>query len=469
MGLEILDAYHRTMTTQMPRLVWVAGLSLFLATLDTGLINVALPTLQTAWHTSAAIMAWAISAYTVVLAGTVLLWGRLADRLGAAPVFWWGLVGFAVTSIACGAAPTLGTLIVARAFQGLASAMLQGTAIALATVALPASQRRLATGTLAMLQGLGPVLGPTLGGLLLTWTSWRTLFWMNLPLTIPLIIILRRGAAVRSPSHPAQPLGVIGNVLVLVTVSLGLLALGTTGTIQLVCGVGAGAGMAATVAYERSAIAPMIPRSLWPSRAFWVSAGAMVVVGGATALGFMVPPYMLHLWGYGAPWQIGLLNLSAPLMLVLFSRPASRLLHHVPAPRLMLGGLGLMAVALAVIAATITVHSVVLLVLCLGAYGLGAAGFFPANLTRLLELTGPEVYGVMGAVQRMAINLGTAIDAAVVGVFLMHGAQAGNVASLSGARTSWLFGAVTLLLAMGALRLADTGWTPVKARAQDEL
>jgi MFS family permease len=120
----------------------------------------------------------------------------------------------------------------------------------------------------------------------------------------------------------------------------------------------------------------------------------------------------------------------------------------------MLGGLGLMAIAFAVIAATITAHSMVLLILCLGSYGIGAAVFFPANLARLLDLTGPEAYGIIGAVQRMAINLGIAVDAAVVGVFLMHGAHAERVASLSGARTSWVFGAMTLLLAMGGLRLS---------------
>ncbi len=223
--------YDRTMTTQTS-IVWVAGLGLFLATLDTGIINIALPTLQTAWHTTAAIMAWAVPAYTVMLAGTVLLWGRLADRQGPQRIFWSGLIGFSVSSIACGAAPTLSLLITARALQGLASAMIQGTAIALATVDLPPTERRLATGTLAMLQGRGPVLGPALGGVLLTWASWRVLFWMNLPLTLPLIILLRHHLAVRTASHPVESLGLVGNGGVLVTVSLGLLALTATGTIR---------------------------------------------------------------------------------------------------------------------------------------------------------------------------------------------------------------------------------------------
>lgn len=454
MAFKIFGLYDRTMTTHASRIVWVAGLGLFLATLDTGIINVALPSIQTAWHTTAAIMAWAVSAYTVTLAGTVLLWGRLADRMGPQRIFWWGLIGFAVTSGACGAAPTLSALMAARILQGLASAMIQGTAIAFATVGLPSSQRHLATGTLAMLQGLGPVIGPALGGVLLTWTSWRTLFWMNLPLTIPLIVLLTQShPASVQPKH-GQPLGVLGNGFVLVTVSLGLMALTTTGTIRMLCLIGAGAALAGIVGYERTSATPLVPRPLGTSRAFWASAGAIVMVGGATALGFMVPPYMLHLWGHWPPWQVGLMNMSAPLMLVVFSRPASRLLSRRPATPLMLGGLGLMVIAFAVLAATATARSPVLMFLSLASYGIGAAVFFPANLTALLDLAGPEVYGTMGAVQRMAINLGTAIDAAVVGVFLVHGATAGRVASLLGIRISWVFGAMTLLLAMGGLHLS---------------
>lgn len=451
MALKITGRYDLTMTKQRQRIVWVAGLGLFLATLDTGIINVALPTLQASWHTTSAIMAWTVSAYTVMLAGTVLLWGRLADRIGPARVFWWGLIGFVATSSACGASPTLDALIMMRALQGLASAMIQGTAIALATADLPLSQRCVATGTLAMLQGLGPVVGPTVGGILLTWFSWRTLFWINLPLTIPLIAVLRKDVALRTKHHPVQPLGLFGQGSVFVMVSLGLASLTVNGTPRLICLIAAGLALIGTIRSERSASTSVIPHTLWVSRTFWALAVAIMIVGGTTALVFMIPPYLLPLWGHHAPWQIGLLNMSAPLMLVAFSRPFSQLLNRYSATRLMLKGLALMATALTVIAFTINTHSVALLVLCLGAYGVGAAAFFPANLTRLLALTPPEVYGVTGAIQRMAINLGTATDAAVVGMLLLHHSTAGSIASSDGIRVSWMFGVFTLLLAMVGL------------------
>lgn len=457
MAFKIIGFYDYSMITQSesPRIVWMAGLGLFLATLDTGIINIALPTLQTAWHTTAVTIAWTVVAYTVTLAGTVLFWGRLADRIGPQRLFWWGLIGFAVTSGLCGAAPTLGWLIAARALQGLASAMIQGTAIALATVGLPPAHRNLATGTLALLQGLGPVIGPALGGILLTWTSWRGLFWINLPVTIPLIVLLaRRNTPLPQGTGKPLPLDVMGNGLLMLTVSTGLLALTVPGPMRALWMATAMIAAVGTLWWERRSQTPLIPRGLWSSRTFWAAAGATVIVGGATALGFMVPPYMLHLWGHWAPWQVGLINLSAPLMLVVFSRPASRLLGRQSAARVMLGGLGLMAGAFAVLAITARNRSPILLVLCLGSYGLGAAAFFPANLTGILGVAGRDAQGVMGALQRMAINLGTAIDAAVVGAFLVHGAHAGHGISQAGIRTSWAYGMTTLLAAMVGLWLA---------------
>lgn len=434
-------------------MVWVAGLGLFLATLDTGIINIALPALQVAWHTTAATAAWAVAAYTIPVAGTVLLFGRVADRAGPERVFALGLLGFAAASAACGAAPSLGWLLAARAAQGFASAMLQGTAAALATAHLSPARRVAAVGVLAMFAGLGPVLGPTVGGVLLTVASWRTLFWVNLPVTLPLLIIAAQQAHATPRRHQGgSGVDTLGNLLLMAAVAAALLGL-TAHSRQSVGWIAASltAG-AALAAWERRAPSPLLPRRLTASPAFWAAAGAMLAVGGATALAFMVPPYVLraeHL----LPWQVGLVNVAAPLVLVLSARPASRLLRRWPARRLMLAGLALMVAAFLAMAAMAADPSPASLAIALALYGLGAAAFFPSNLASLLAAAGPEGQGAGGSVQRLAINLGTALDAAAVGVLLSSAAAPPNalVLSLSGVRASWLFGAATLLLAAAGL------------------
>lgn len=437
------------MTTVNNRIVGMAALGLFLATLDTGIINVALPTLQTAWHTTAATVAWTVAAYTIALAGTVLFWGRLADHVEPERVFSLGLLGFALASLACGAAPSLAWLITARALQGLSSALLQGTAVALATVRLPPTHRATAVGTLAMFQGRGPVIGPTVGGVLLTMFSWRNLFWMNLPVTVPLFFLVTRHHRGR-PRHRVDvpALDIPGNLLLMITVSAGLLALTPHSRLEPLWFVMSLAAGFILVVWERRAVTPLIPRGVWSSGAFWAAAGAILVVGGATALAFMVPPYTLRLLNHLQPWQVGLINMSAPLFLVLVSRPASHLLHRWTADRLMLAGLALMAAAFLGMAELVGQPSAVWIVSLLAIYGLGAAVFFPSNLVRLLSAAGPEAQGVLGAMQRLAINLGTAIDASVVGVFLTLGATRMHPLSVEGVRVSWLFGVGSLMMAM---------------------
>lgn len=429
--------------------LWVAGLGLFLATLDTGIINIALPTLQIAWHVGASEIAWTVAAYTLTLASTVLFWGHLADGVGPERIFAVGLVVFGVASGVCGAAPTLPVLIGARAVQGLGSAMIQGTAAALISNRLVPDRRALALGTLALFQGLGPVLGPTVGGAFLTLLSWRWLFWINLPITLALIGILWRHGRGRIASEggTVPPLDWMGSALLMGTVTAGLLALaGIVGSRALWVFLTGTMGVA-FIFWERRVHQPLVPRALWGRPGFWVAALAVVAVGGATALGFMVPPYTLRLVHHFPPWAVGLVNMAAPLALVLCARPASRWIPRVGPTPLMGIGLVMMAgsfASLAIGGATVSpwITAVALLV-----YGVGAAAFFPSNLATLLAAAGHSHQGVLGALQRMGINLGIAVDATVTGALLSMAVSPHHPLSMIGVRTAWAYGAGTLVLA----------------------
>ncbi len=139
-----------SITLSSKSIVWVAGFGLLLATWDTGIINSALPA---AWHATAATAAWAVSAYTIPVAGTALLFGRAADRYGPERVLALRLPGFAAAAATRGAAPSLSWLLATRTAQGIASALLQATAAALAAVRLSRTHRAAAEhGALAMLE-----------------------------------------------------------------------------------------------------------------------------------------------------------------------------------------------------------------------------------------------------------------------------------------------------------------------------
>lgn len=164
--------------------IFTGGIGMFLSTLDSGIINVALSELAQTFHATITNITWTISLYTLVLVGTIIVFGRLSDKYGRLNVYYWGLVIFLIASILCGFSSSLIELIGFRALQGIGAAMLQATAIAIVTTFIPKERLGQALGTMGVLIGLGPVLGPSIGGFLLTIGNWRWIFWINIPFVL---------------------------------------------------------------------------------------------------------------------------------------------------------------------------------------------------------------------------------------------------------------------------------------------
>ncbi|WDL96822.1 MFS transporter [Alicyclobacillus sp. ALC3] len=165
-------------------IVLTASVGLFLSTLDTGIINVALPSLERKFDVGISEMAWSITLYLLLLSATIVIFARISDRIGRLKVYFSGLVLFAVASLLCGFASSAVGLILFRGIQGIGAAMLQATAAPIITTQIPRNRQGTALGTLGMMLGLGPVLGPSVGGLLLSFVGWRWIFWINIPICV---------------------------------------------------------------------------------------------------------------------------------------------------------------------------------------------------------------------------------------------------------------------------------------------
>jgi MFS family permease len=122
--------------------------------------------------------------YTLALVGTIIIFGRLGDKYGRLKIYTLGLIVFFMASILCGLSTSPEELITFRTLQGIGAAMLQGTAIAIITTAISKERQGSALGTLGVLLGLGPILGPSIGGLLITFGGWRWIFLINIPIAL---------------------------------------------------------------------------------------------------------------------------------------------------------------------------------------------------------------------------------------------------------------------------------------------
>ncbi len=160
------------------------AMSIFLATIDAGIVNVALPTLVRDLNTDFATIQWVILSYLLSITTLMLSIGRLGDMIGKKSIFTAGFVVFTIGSALCGVAQTVYGLIAFRVLQAVGAAMILALGVAIVTEAFPGQERGRALGLIGTIVSLGVIVGPTLGGVIIKVLSWHWIFFVNLPVGI---------------------------------------------------------------------------------------------------------------------------------------------------------------------------------------------------------------------------------------------------------------------------------------------
>src|SRR5947209_13670324 len=189
-------------------------MSLFIVGLDNTVVNVALPTIRRDLNASVSGLQWTIDAYTLVLASGLLLAGSMADRLGRARVFKFGLALFTLGSLLCSMAPNTSLLIVFRMIQAVGGCMLNPVAMSIIrnTFTDP-RERAQAIGIWGGVIGVSMALGPVLGGALTEGIGWRSIFWINVPVGLAAIALTARFVPESRAPH-GRRVDPVGQVLV---------------------------------------------------------------------------------------------------------------------------------------------------------------------------------------------------------------------------------------------------------------
>src|SRR6476646_2620794 len=175
-----------------------------MAFIDSAVVNVALPALQTKLNATAVDVQWVVEAYSLFLSAFVLIGGSLGDHYGRRRVFLIGVGLFAAASAGCGFAATVQQLIVARAAQGVGAALLVPGSLAIISSTFPEQERGSAIGTWSGFSAITAAIGPLLGGWLIEHISWRAVFFINLPLALLVILISLRHVEEHAEIEKAQ-------------------------------------------------------------------------------------------------------------------------------------------------------------------------------------------------------------------------------------------------------------------------
>ena len=176
------------------RFKWVIlaglGMSMIVLNLDFTIVNLAIPVLGKIYHASLSMLEWIVNIYTLTFGAFVILSGKLADKFGHKKIYLIGMFLFLIGSMVAGFAPNTDIILLGRVIQGLGMAATYGMMFVLASESFPPNQKGLAVSMLAAFTAVGQALGPTLGGFLVEYASWRWCFWLNIPFCIVAIGII---------------------------------------------------------------------------------------------------------------------------------------------------------------------------------------------------------------------------------------------------------------------------------------
>jgi EmrB/QacA subfamily drug resistance transporter len=280
-----------------------------MAFIDGTALNVALPALQQELHADGAQLLWIVNAYLLTLASLILLGGSLGDHYGRKRIFSLGIVIFALASLACGLAPTIGFLLFMRVIQGIGGALMVPGSLAIIEATFREDRRGQAIGLWSSFSALTTIMGPAIGGVLAGAGLWRFVFFINLPLAAVALFALIRVPETRDEEAPHQ-LDIPG--VALVAVGLGLL---TFGAIQLGAAtrstaqtggaiVAIVAGIAALVSFvfvEARSTHPLVRLDLFRSRVFTgTNVMCVFLYGALSGALFFLPLNLIQIQGYSA-------------------------------------------------------------------------------------------------------------------------------------------------------------------------
>ena len=444
--------HSSTVKTYLP---WVVAAALFMEQLDSTIVNTAVPAMAASLAVTPLSLKAVVTSYILSLAVCIPVSGWMADRFGTRRVFMSAVAIFTVASILCGLAANVPMLVAARILQGIGAAMMMPVGRLAILRTFPKAELLMAMNFVIIPALIGPLLGPTVGGLIVHWLSWREIFFVNVPVGLAALLLAwhfmpdYRGEAPRPLDLPGLVLFGSGTALlswllqvfgehdldvawaaVLLLISLGLLA--------------AYGWHAYRAAY------PLLRLALFRIRTFRVSvAGGFVTRLGIGGMPFLLP--LLYQVGLGLPaWQSGLLMMPVAIAAMGMKFASSRLLARFGYRRVLILNtvmIGLIVGLFALVAPTTPIPLIVLLGLAMGFFN--SLQFSSMNSMAYADIEASDssmASTIASSLQQLSMSFGLACGSLIAGWFLGDLPQTDQVAVTTALHHAFLaLGGLTIL------------------------
>lgn len=425
------------------------AVGILMATMDASITNIAFPTLTRVFHADLTSVMWVSVAYILVSTSSMLILGKVSDLVGRRRVYTLGMMLFTMGLIACSLARGVGELILYRCFQGLGAAMMVSCGTAIVTEAFPVREMGRGIGLLGISVSLGFIVGPILGGFLLHWMDWRSIFWVRAPvaflsLLLGAFLLKRDGLAVRHGRLDVA--GALTSSAGLFSLVYGISRLKDVGLFSpWVLGL-VGAGLfflTLFVAVERRAEDPILDPVLFRNRTFRNATLSLLLLFVAAPPFILLMPFYL-IDGIGlSPSGAGLLLTANSVATIVFG-PVSGVLSDRYGPHLFASG-GAMAITAAFGCMLLfNLHTPIgMIVLVLILLGLGIGMFQAPNNSMIMGTAPREKLGTASALIATLRQVGLSLGMALAGTlyaarsllyeqrWLERGVAGGEAAKLS--------------------------------------
>lgn len=395
----------------------------FMATLDSSIVNIALPTLTKDLGRELFQVKWVVIVYLLVITCTLLPFGRWSDQRGRKLVFQLGFITFVIGSILCGFSPNLWSLVSFRGIQALGASMLMTNGPAIIASTFSARERGAALGTLAMVVSTGLVSGPSIGGFLITHFGWKSIFWVNVPIGILGIILVqifikKENLPSLSPLLSFDWAGTFIQTLLLLSyiILLDPPQISISGGLPISVprwGIGLLVILLSVVfiKIESEAQAPLFDLSLFKNRVFWTANLANFLIFVAFSSVSVLMPFFLEEILHFPPQKTGVFMTFIPLTVFVIAPISGRLSDHLGSRGLSFGGAFIGVIGLFTMAGVLGTgmdpssdHFQIISCLCL--IGLATGLFQSPNNNAMMSCVPFNKLGVASAILAAIRNLG---------------------------------------------------------------
>ncbi|HEV3050438.1 MAG TPA: MFS transporter, partial [Longimicrobium sp.] len=397
------------------------GIGTFMSALDGSVVNTVQPLLREAFRSDVATIEWVLTIYLLVVSGLLLGMGRWGDMHGHKPVYLGGFVVFIAASILCGVAPSAELLIVFRALQAVGAAMLFASGPAIITQNFPPERRGQALGIQLTMTYLGLTTGPLLGGWLAQHYGWQSVFFINVPVGIPAVLLSVLYIPRERGAESGKRFDLLGAGLFLVGLVSFLLALNQAHAWGWLSGPTLGLILFAVVVLvcffvlENRIQDPMLDPTLLRNRLFsFAAVSALLNYIGLYSTLFLLPYYLIEGRGFKAG-HAGAILAAQPLAMAAIASFSGTISDRVGTRWPTTVGMGILAVGLYVLSYLRADTPIHVVVLGLALAGLGTGMFVSPNNSAMLGVAPRERRGIASGIMATARNVGMVLGIGMAG------------------------------------------------------